>query len=899
MIYDYYKEQNKRNYIRRLVVILTLVSLFMVLGLFFSIFTEYIQIYEIGKRFTSVFWINFNVKLVVQLSSFLIVFFIFFISTIIIRANMLARDPSHEILKRIMPILLLSFIISFVASTFIRDTVYNRFLLFANALPFNKTDPIFNQDIGYYIFQRPFLISLVESILGVWIFQTLYTFILYIIFYSGIGFRSTSDIIHEKGIVLHNLINIIVLFLIKASTYRFESESILYSTIGEVVGAGYTDINVWLRYYRIAPILLIAIVITTIILLFRAKIKYSILTIAIFPVAWIIVLFIAGMVQTLIVSPNEVAVEQPYLKHNIDYTRAAYNLENIIEKEFPLKNDLTMQDIAQNRVTIDNIRITDFPATLTVLNQLQGIRNYYRFTDTDIATYNINGSPTAVFIGARELYKENLDESAKTYINKKFRFTHGFGVVMNPINKITEQGHPDFIIKNIPPKSADGVPQVAQPRIYFGELTNDYVIVNAKNQKELDYSEGQDDVEFVYDGKAGIKLNFINRMIFSLKYGDLRMLVSGYITPESKILLNRNILKRVQRVAPFLEYDDDPYIVITEDGKLKWIIDIYTTSNYYPYSQPIGNINYIRNSAKAVVDAYDGTVEFYITDRSDPIINVYNNIYPDLFNKDKLPEDMAQHIRYPEQLFKIQAQIFRKYHMTNPVAFYNKADLWEISQEKYRGQSKNVDPYYNLMKLPDISTREELILMIPYTLVKKENMVSWLAVRSEGDSYGQMVLYKFPKGINVYGTMQIENRIDSNPDISRELSLWDQGGSSVIRGNLLVIPINNSLLYVEPIYITAANESSLPEVKRIVVAYGDQIVMEPTLERALNVLFGGAQPVVPSKGESVKDIIEKALKTFQDVKAYTRENDWENFGKAFKQLDDIMDILQERKTEIQ
>jgi hypothetical protein len=377
------------------------------------------------------------------------------------------------------------------------------------------------------------------------------------------------------------------------------------------------------------------------------------------------------------------------------------------------------------------------------------------------------------------------------------------------------------------------------------------------------------------------------------------MLVSGYITPESKILLNRNILKRVQRVAPFLEYDDDPYIVITGDGKLKWIIDIYTTSNYYPYSQSIGNINYIRNSAKAVVDAYDGTVEFYITDRSDPIINVYNNIYPDLFNKDKLPEDMAQHIRYPEQLFKIQAQIFRKYHMTNPVAFYNKADLWEISQEKYRGQSKNVDPYYNLMKLPDISTREELVLMIPYTLVKKENMVSWLAVRSEGDSYGQMVLYKFPKGINVYGTMQIENRIDSNPDISRELSLWDQGGSSVIRGNLLVIPINNSLLYVEPIYITAANESSLPEVKRIVVAYGDQIVMEPTLERALNVLFGGAQPVVPSKGESVTDIIERALKTFQDVKAYTRENDWENFGKAFKQLDDIMDILQERKTEIQ
>lgn len=814
---------------------------------------------------------------------------------------MLSRDAATDILKRIAPILLFSFIISFIASSLIRETVYNRFLLFANAVPFNKSDPIFYQNIGYYIFQRPFLISLIESLLGIWLFQTFYTIILYSILYISNGYRTISDIIYEKGIMIHNLVNIVIFFLIKASTYKFKSEDILYSTIGEVLGAGYTDIHVWFNYYKIAPFLLIAIVILTIIFLFRGKLKYSFITIAVFPLSWIITLFIAGLVQTIIVQPNEQTVEQPYLKYNIEYTRAAYNFENIIERDLPIKNNLTMQDISNNAVTVNNIRITDFPATLTILNQLQGIRNYYRFVDTDITTYNINGSPTAVFVGARELFKENLDESAKTYVNRKFRFTHGFGVVMNPINRITEQGHPVFTIKDIPPNSIDGAPQVLQPRIYFGELTNDYVIVNANNQRELDYSEGQEDVEFIYDGKAGIKLNLLNRLIFALKYGDFRMLVSGYITSESKILLNRNILNRLERVAPFLDYDSDPYIVIDDHGRLKWIVDIYTTSSYYPYSQPIGGgINYIRNSAKAVIDAYDGTVDFYITDQSDPLITAYNKIYPTLFNKKPLPEDIARHIRYPEQMFKIQAQIFSKYHITNPLAFYNKNDLWAISQEKYRGENKVVDPYYNLMKLPGIGTdEEELVLMIPYTLVKKENMVAWLAVRSKGENYGQMVLYKFPKGVNVYGTMQIENRIDSNPDISREMTLWNQGGSTVIRGNLLVIPIENSILYVEPIYITADNESSLPEVKRIIVAYKDQIVMETTLERALMALFGENQIIVPDTGESIQDIIESALKTFQDMKIYSQKNDWENFGKTLKQLDDIMEVLQERKAEIE
>lgn len=897
-MYDYYNEKKKRNYTGLFVTILTIISLLLVAGLLFGIFTEYLQVKEIGENYTDVFWINFNVKIATQLASFIFVFVIFVVSTLVIRKNILVKNNTLEFLKKTTPILLLSFIISFFASTLIRDTVYTRYLLFANSIPFEQTDPIFGQNIGYYIFERPFLISLIESVSGIWLFQTIYTLVLYVVLYLSNGYRTVTEIIYEKRIMIHNVINIVVYFLMNAATYKFKAEDVLYSTIGEVLGAGYTDIMVWLKYYRVAPILLLVIVVATIVLLFKGKIKHSLAAVAVFPIVWVFVGLISLVVQMLIVQPNEQVVERPYLKHNINFTRTAYNLNNIIEREFPVKNDLTLEDIAANEKTINNIRITDFPATLTVLNQLQGIQNYYRFKDTDIATYDINGTPTAVFTGVRELYQPNLPPEAKTYINTKFRFTHGFGVAMNPVNRVTTQGQPVFKIKNIPPESIEGAPEITQPRIYFGELTNDYVIVNSK-QKELDYLEGQKEIEFSYDGKAGIKLGMLNRLIFAINYGDIRMLVSGTITPESKLLLNRNVLQRVERAAPFLTYDDDPYIVITEEGRLKWVVDVYTTSTFYPYSQPtVGNINYIRNSAKAVVDAYDGSVTFYITDTTDPIINVYNRIYPTLFDKEPLPADIEEHVRYPERLFNIQAEIFRRYHMTNPTAFYTNADFWNISKEMYRGEEKTVDPYYNLMKLPGIEEEEELVLMIPYTPLKKNNMVSWLAVRSKGEHYGQMVLYRFPKGINVYGTKQIEDRIDNTPDISREMTLWGQGGSSVIRGNLLVIPIEDSILYVEPVYITAESGTSLPEMKRVIVAYADRIVMEPTLQEALTVLFGTEQPVVTDTGENIQDIVDRTIKAFQDMKDSSQRSDWENFGKYLKRLDDMMNLLEERKTEI-
>ncbi|MBC7764907.1 MAG: UPF0182 family protein, partial [Hyphomonadaceae bacterium] len=430
-------------------------------------------------------------------------------------------------------------------------------------------------------------------------------------------------------------------------------------------------------------------------------------------------------------------------------------------------------------------------------------------------------------------------------------------------------------------------------------MTDDYVIVNAKDTKELDYSEGQEELEFTYDGKAGVRMNLFNRLVFAAKYGDFRMLVSGFISNDSRLLLNRQILERVNIAAPFLHYEKDAYVVIDKDGRLKWVVDIYTTTNNYPYSQTMGGgYNYIRNPAKAVVDAYDGDVKYYITDQADPIIKAYEKAYPTLFEKTAMPDDLLSHVRYPEALFKVQANIFATYHMTNAGSFYNRSDAWKIAMEHSQGQGaqpKEMDAYYNLMKLPDVSDKEELALMLPYTLEKKENMVSWLAARSDKDHYGQLVLYKFPKGENVYGTEQIEKRIESDPEISKDMSLWRSGGSNVIPGNLLVIPVNRSILYVEPVYITATGQTSLPEIKRVIVAYGEKIIMQPTLELALKGIFGGAVPKVTDTGENLEGLISRAFNDFKSVKGSSATGDWEGFGKSLKQLEDTLNRMNEKQ----
>ncbi len=909
---------------------ITAIGAIFVLLVFAAVFSVnmYIQVTEIrelGEKFLTVFWTNFAVRAIAQTISFVASFIIFYVSTSILRRVMLkTNSPVLSVIDRFWGRALVCVVLSVIASTFISETVYSRYLMFANSTPFNAVDPIFGHDIGYYIFSRPFLDALVGSLSSVWFVVTVYCVISYVIIYAVNGLLNFQKMTYDKPVVIHNIVNIVIFFLIQAVTYKFRSEEVLYSSFGEVAGAGFTAINVWFNFYRIAPFLLIAIIVISLVFLSKGKYKAMIISIVSYPAILVSVSIIAFGVQQLIVEPNEAVKERPYMQHNMTYTKMAFNIENVSEAEYPADNMLTVDSLETNKDMFDSIRITDFNSTVTAVNSLQGIRNYYKFNDSDVTLYNIDGKQTLVSIAPREIDKKNLPDTAKSYANEIFRFTHGFGVVMNPLNKVTAEGQPEFYIKDIPTVSVGGAPKVSQPRIYYGETQDDYVIVNS-SLREIDYYEGSEEVEYSYDGAGGIKLGFLNRLIYSVKNADFRMLISEFVKKDSKILINRNIRDRVEKAIPFLQFDDDPYMVIDADGRLKWIIDAYTTSNYFPYSQSYGGVNYIRNSVKAVIDAYDGTIDLYVIDKNDPIIQTYMKIYPGVFTDAPIPDGIREHIVYPEYLFNIQAQVYGKYHVSNPNTLYNKSDLWVFAKEKYGTEEQSILPYYNLMNVGELPSDEDFIIMIPYTLANKDNMVAWLAADCDIDNYGKLIAYHFPKGKNVYGTMQIENRIDSDPAISREMTLWGQGGSNVIRGNMLVVPVEGSLIYIEPIYISSNTtggtaNGSIPELKRMIVAYGDKIVMEPTLEQALKVIFGGVAPSGPvgtleglenpsetpddnqeklpeNETKTLNSIIDTIAEAYRGAQSDSARGDWNGFGENMQNLSDAIKDLEKFRSE--
>lgn len=888
-----------RRFLKFFIFVLSALALIMIAGTAVSLFFQYVQMQELGEGFAKMFWTKTTVKLTTQALSLAVIFLLVFGSVTVARCNLLSMGLSNEFLRRRLPYVLLSFIISFLLGFVVSNTLYIKLLSFLNPVWFGKGDPLFHIDIGYYVFQRPFLMSSFELLMSVWTFMTVFTAGMYLLFGLLFGGFSFRDMLGKRSVMIHNIINVALLLLLNCMTYKFRMEELLFGQFGELQGAGYTDVTIWMKYYKLAPIVLVAVVAAAIVFLWRKKTRPAVMSLVVYPIFWGVALLASIVVQTMVVAPNEVLMENRYIADNINYTKEAYGLNKVEERDFAVSNNLAPENVANNSAALDSVRIIDMPSTLTMLNQIQGIRNYYTFHEMDIVPYEINGEKMAVAITPREITKENLSDSADTYINRRLRYTHGFGLTMNLVNRVTAQGQPEFLIKDIPPKTAEGVPEISQPRIYYGELTDDYVVVNNPKYKELDYSEGQEDIEFTYDGTGGIPLTFFNRVMFAAKYGDFRLLVSDLVSNESRLLLNRNIKERVKLAAPFLNYDNDPYMIIDETGRLKWVIDAYTTSEFYPYAQRYGNFNYIRNSAKAVVDAYDGTVQFYITDSEDPIIQSYAKIFPSVFTEGEVPPGLSDHFKYPEQLFEIQAKVYAQYHLDNPTTFYNKNDMWAIAKEKYgtANEVRNVEAYYNMMSLDGNRENQELLLTIPYTLSNKDNMVSWLAVQNDWEHYGKLICYKFPKDINVYGPLQIENRIDSDTTIARELTLWGQGGSKVVRGNLMVVPIEKSLLYVEPLYIKSNNESSLPELKQVIVGYGDKIVMRPTLEEAIYALFNVQAPISSTSanflnGLEEEQVIERVIAAFQEVKAASSQNDWESFGASMKLLEDTIHELE-------
>lgn len=934
-VYDYYKEKEKMQKSHKggkgkitALIVFALIVVAAIIGS--SIYMELIQLKELNPNadYTTVFTKNILYKTVFFIISFVCITLFVFITNKMIRRNLKKYFTSNNLEQRKLINAPVALVIGILGAFLTKEFFFNKALLFLNSANFGIKDPQFGQDIGYYMFQRPFYMSLFNFISNLWLFLVFYTAAYYlIVLMSALNGTLSAKDLKDKTILRHNLINVAVFFILKTVSFKFQRESLLFTnfTSKDITGTGYVDTNIWIKYYTIAPVILLVIVLLAGFFMWKGKLKKSAFVIATFPVLFILLTFASTIIQKAIVGPNEIEFEDKYLKNNMTETRAAFGLDKIQPYDFSKIDELTPEIINNNRNTVDNIRVVDYTPTLNSNKQLQSNTNFYTFHNGDILNYTVNGKEIPVLISAREINSNYL--SNQNFVNKTFKYTHGYGVVANPINKLTAQGQVDFLISGLKMDTVDKVNlKVTEPRIYYGQLTNNYVIVNPKSSgklSEIDY----DGTSVSYFDERGdkydkIKMNLLNRVLFALKYADTNLLVSSNISSDSKILLNRNVVERAQKGIPFLKVDTDPALNITADGKLVWVLDAYSVSDNYPYSQyyytqsddsdlqELNGINYIRNSVKVTVDAYDGTVRYYVIDKEDPIIKAYQSVYPGLFAKEAFPADLASHIRYPETLFKLQTEVLKKYHLDpkkeeNISTFYTGQDEWNIAKypdTKSEGGARDIDAYYNMVKLPgDIGKNEELILMRPFTPSgEKHNMVSWLAVRNDMDNYGKMILFNFPKNTNILGPDQFEVNINQISEISEDMTLWGQGGSRVFKGSLLVIPIENSILYVEPIYIQANSASSIPQVKRVVVGYQQGADFKhgigDNLDSAINNLFGGngkpadGKPATNNQGQQGNTTVP-STDASQSVDKQKLDELQQKLDQLMKQSQEINDLL--------
>ncbi len=775
-------------------------------------------------------------------------------------------------------------------------------LQFLYHVPYGTSDPLYGKDIGFYLFSLPAFIAIKNWALLVLFTSALFAGFVYWV-HGEIEYqvqrRSISPTAISHGSALLGLF-----FAVKAWSYGLDRYLLLFGDNGVVVGASYTDIHVQL------PVLWLQIVLS-IVAAFAAWANIWARTYRL-PAAAIVLLFggafllsgvVPGLFQRFYVKPSELEWERPYIERNIALTREAYNLNRITPKPFPAEQNLTFKTLEANKATIDNIRLWDWQPLADTYAQLQEIRTYYKLRDLDVDRYWLGGTYQSVMLSARELNSSLLPPNAQTWVNRHVLFTHGNGAVMSPVTQKSGEGLPLLYLRDIPPV-AHGGPEIREPRIYYGEETNDYVIVKG-TVPEFDYPKGKDNAYASYDGSGGIPLSgTLRRLIFAHHFSDVNLLLSDYVTDGSRIMIRRNIQNRVRTIAPFLRLDRDPYLVISE-GRMFWIQDAYTTSEYFPYSQPAPglNLNYIRNSVKVVIDAYNGTVDFYLMDPADAIAATYQRIFPGLFKPFAvMPPDLQKHIRYPEDLFLIQALLFQTYHMEAADVFYNREDLWQFPRQPAGDGVSSTNgvapmaPYYIIMRLPG-ETQAEFFIMIPMVPSRRDNMIAWLAARCDAPDYGKLIVYEFPKEKLVYGPFQIEARIHQNTEISQQISLWNQMGSRVIRGNLLVIPIENSILYVSPLYLRA-EQGHLPELKRVIAAYGEHVVMKETLAEALSALFveTGVPPTAPGaatetpNGGVAATRAQEALDHYNRAMERLKSGDWTGFG---REMDAMRGLLEE------
>lgn len=838
----------------------------------------------------------------------------------------LVGDTKFKSVKKYF--LISNLVISILGAGATATTQWYKILQFTNAVSFGEVDPIFNKDISFYVFKLPLVQSLFSTAISLIIILVLITVIIYL----ALGFK---DKIYQNK---DNVINInsktygirkfagkqlavlaSVLSLLIGCSYLLKSYNLVYSTRGVSYGAGYTDVKITMIFYKVIAI---ACVISSIVVFISIlKLKFRPIIISIASIAVLIVLepVVAIFTQQFVVKPNEMELEKPYISYSIDATKKAFNIDEIEVKEMEPNENITSEKLEDNKDIIENLKVNSTGPLLSFYQQVQLIKNYYEFNDADTDRYNINGKYTQVFVSPREINREAMT----TWQNKHLRYTHGYGLAMSRVNSVTEFGQPDFVMKDIPTVNTTDI-NLENPRIYFGESDNDYVIVNTEGG-EFDYPTGDTENTFNYNGTGGLKMTPFNRVLFSIYERNPKILMSSSITSESRIILNRNIVKRVQEIAPFLTYDSDPYIVV-HDGRLVWMMNAYTSTDKYPFSEPHEGVNYIRNSVKVVVDAFNGNVDFYVTDENDPIINCYLKIYKGLFKPlSEMPEDLKEHFRYPQDLFELQSKVLTKYHVDDPIKLFTEEDLWDRSLDvvKHGGdnlsqgdegkeesilnkakENKNNEAenegLYLMTKLPD-EENVEMMLLDYFNMRGKQSMVALLGARMDGDNYGELVMYKFPPQRTIYSPILFKNRIQQDPNISKEISLWAGKGSEVIYGDIIIVPIEDSLLYLNTIYLKANSENSMPEMKRVILSNGDKIVIEENIEKALLKLFNynsfeenknsNKDETPKTETTSDKSGVKEAADLFNKAIEAQKNGDWTTYGEFINKLGDVLNKM--------
>jgi hypothetical protein len=806
-------------------------------------------------------------------------------------------------------------------------------LRFIHAAPTELTDPVFDLPVGFYLFRLPLLDTLEGLLLQLALIALAATAL-----DAFVALRLEDEVAVEPRLKPDRVASVYraagALLLVLAFGKYLERFHLLYSQWGAVTGPGWTDVKIRLPALTAMVVVMLAVgavlaaapLRKRLLDAFRRRVSqegrlhgtvFGAAAVAVFGIQLVVLTVVPALFQWLRVEPNEITFEKPYIANNIRLTRHGFGLQRMEERQYPAADTFDAQTVARNRNIFANIRLWDWRALDAVYKQFQEIRLYYEFDDVDVDRYTIAGDYRQVMVSAREMELDNLPQQSQTFVNRRFKYTHGYGIAMNNVSEFTPEGLPQLLIRDIPPVSRYPELEVERPEIYYGELTRTPAVVNT-SEAEFDYPRGQENAYIHYPGKGGVALeNLWRKFLYGWVFDGLRLFLSGYPGPESRIMFHRQIEERVRLLAPFLEFDDDAYVVLS-GGRLFWIIDAYTTSEFYPYSEPFvpsGNSevvreagslysrqklgrfrgsNYVRNAVKAVVDAFDGSVDFYVFDSEDPVIRTWQRIFPNMFKAgERMPAGLRRHVRYPADMLLLQGLVYAKYHMTDPTVFYNQEDLWVRATEKYYNQVQPVEPYYIMWELPE-TDRPEFVLMLPFTPKNRQVSIGWVAGMCDGENYGRLLAYQFPKEKRVLGPQQVETKIDQDRFLSGQLTLWDQRGSRVIRGNVLAIPIEKTLLYVEPIYLQAET-AAYPELRLVALMHNDNLSYAESFDKALQGLLGEtdigpALAAAPETGEggSTGGLVRRADDAFKAYLSALGEKRYRDAADALERLESAL-----------